>query len=303
MEKVTIEHAQFMSGRVACAARLFVPPRGTGNGAGVVLGHGLGGTMDTGLFPVAQKLADAGFHALAFDYRFFGQSGGKTRQFVSVPMQMQDWCEAIEHLRGHAEVDAHRLGLWGISFSGGYVLQLQHQDDEIKAVIAQVPHIDAQLSAAVGNFYRDDKMNEALFKEVMGTSKARSLFGKPRMVQLIDEDKSRPAVLAAKEGRQYLEIVGPSWRNEINARSFITGRLDKNNAATLAHDMEKPILIQFGTEDEIVSNEAIRHFARRAGPIVQLSAYECGHFGLLVKPHFSVAMREAVDFFTQTLLT
>ena len=43
----------------------------------IVLAHGLCGTADSGLYEMADGFAQNGFHALVFDYRNFGKSGGK----------------------------------------------------------------------------------------------------------------------------------------------------------------------------------------------------------------------------------
>ena len=42
----------------------------------VVMGHGFGGTKDSGLEPFADRLSRAGLDVLAFDYRGFGASEG-----------------------------------------------------------------------------------------------------------------------------------------------------------------------------------------------------------------------------------
>ncbi len=57
----------------------------------VVMAHGLGGTKDSGLAPFAARLAAAGMHVLAFDYRGFGESGGTDRQRVDVAGQIADY--------------------------------------------------------------------------------------------------------------------------------------------------------------------------------------------------------------------
>ena len=43
--------------------------------AGPVMGHGFGGTKDSGLEPFAERLSGAGLDVLAFDYRGFGSIG------------------------------------------------------------------------------------------------------------------------------------------------------------------------------------------------------------------------------------
>ena len=151
----------FKSRRTNCHARLYEPTATNSNGAGVVLAHGFCGTIDTGLTAYAEAFAQAGFHALVFDYRGFGLSDGAPRQLVSVPSQRQDWRNAIATLRGHANVDADRIGLWGMSFSGGHVIHMAHGDPKIRAVVSQVPMIDPVLSQNIGNYERGIKKTPA----------------------------------------------------------------------------------------------------------------------------------------------
>ena len=96
---------EFHSNRTICRGKLFEPKPKKGNGAGIVMAHGLCGTVDSGLMPYAKASADAGFHVLAFDYRGFGESAGAPRQLVSVPKQLEDWRAAIGFLRRHEGVD------------------------------------------------------------------------------------------------------------------------------------------------------------------------------------------------------
>ncbi|MBE7161947.1 MAG: alpha/beta hydrolase, partial [Williamsia herbipolensis] len=63
----------------------------------VVLGHGLGAVKEMRLDAYAERFADAGYHALAFDYRHFGASGGEPRQLLDVDRQREDWHAAIAH--------------------------------------------------------------------------------------------------------------------------------------------------------------------------------------------------------------
>jgi predicted alpha/beta-fold hydrolase len=49
----------------------------------VIMAHGLGGTIDSGLMPYARRFVDQGFSVLLFDYRHFGFSEGEPRQLIS----------------------------------------------------------------------------------------------------------------------------------------------------------------------------------------------------------------------------
>src|SRR6478736_8002572 len=82
----------------------------------VVLAHGFGGTVDSGLIPYAERFSAAGLDALAFDYRHFGASDGEPRQLLSIREQLEDWAEAIAFARSLEGVDPERILLWGSSY-------------------------------------------------------------------------------------------------------------------------------------------------------------------------------------------
>jgi fermentation-respiration switch protein FrsA (DUF1100 family) len=103
----------------------------------VVLAHGFGGTVDSGLLPYAERFAAAGLDALAFDYRHFGTSEGEPRQLLSIPAQLQDYACAIAFARTLPEVDPERIVVWGTSFSGGHVVAAAVADGRVAAAIAQ----------------------------------------------------------------------------------------------------------------------------------------------------------------------
>src|SRR5271168_2960825 len=75
----------------------------------VVLAHGLGGTVDSGLLPFAERFAAAGLDALAFDYRHFGASDGEPRQLLSPRRQLEDYAAAIAFARSLETVDPERI--------------------------------------------------------------------------------------------------------------------------------------------------------------------------------------------------
>ncbi len=296
----------FKSHRADCRGRLYEPTKATRNGAGIVLAHGICGTMDAGLFPYAEAFAEAGFHALVFDYRGFGLSDGTPRQYVSVPRQRQDWRAAITRLRRHTNVDADRIGLWGMSFSGGHVIHLAHEDTRIGAVVSQVPSIDPVLSLNIGTFDRGPEKTQILIDKITARMKWRWFFRKAEMLLIAPRSRrsyaTDVAVLAAKEAAVYPKLGGPSWRNELHPDSFITGKLMDNNPSLLTDDLTTPMLIQLGEGDRCVSNEAIHNFVRRCGPLARLSRYEAEHFTMLQDtPARTKGINEAIGFFKEHL--
>ena len=295
---------EFLSGKTICRGRLYEPSIKKTNGAGIVLAHGLCGTMDSGLFAYAEAFAKAGFHALVFDYRGFGLSDGKKRQYINVDMQLADWSAAIRFLRCHHNVDAGHIGLWGISFSGGHVIHLAHKKPRVRAVVAQVPMIDPVLTQNVGNYQRGPEKTMAMVEVIMKRFKTRLFSKQFDMLQVAPQDKNLPAVLGSKDAEIYPKIAGPSWRNELHPDSFIFGKIESNNASLLTTELTKPMLLQMGDKDCIVSSEAIKNFARRCGPLAQLSVYDANHFTLLQKnAKRTTAIQEAVTFYQAHLVS
>lgn len=124
----------------------------------IVMAHGWGGTQ-AGLRRDAMGLARAGYLVLSFDYRGWGESDSRvilTKQApdakavtfkaevravreVVDPLDMgTDWLNALHWVQGEPQFDADRLGVWGSSMSGGYVVYAAAHDPRIKAVHSQV---------------------------------------------------------------------------------------------------------------------------------------------------------------------
>jgi len=75
--------------------------------------------MDMRLDAFAERFADAGYHALAFDYRSFGESTGTPRRIIDMAAQRSDIGAAVKYVRSLPFVDPVRVGLFGTSFGGG----------------------------------------------------------------------------------------------------------------------------------------------------------------------------------------
>jgi len=90
----------------------------------------------------AAVFADAGLASLIFDYRYMGGSGGEPRQHIDPWQQIEDYRNAISFAEGLDEVDADRIGAWGISYSGGHVIILGAIDPRVRAICGVVPVID-----------------------------------------------------------------------------------------------------------------------------------------------------------------
>lgn len=90
----------------------------------------------------AQYFVDAGFAALIFDYRNLGDSDGEPRQHLNPWQQIEDYKNAISYVWTLDEVDNERIGVWGISYSGGHVLVVGATDPRVKAIASNIPVVD-----------------------------------------------------------------------------------------------------------------------------------------------------------------
>lgn len=90
----------------------------------------------------AQDFVRRGFAALIFDYRRMGASDGQPRQHIEPWDQIEDYKNAITFVSSLPEIDASRIGIWGISYSGGHVLIVGATDPRVKSVVSNVPVID-----------------------------------------------------------------------------------------------------------------------------------------------------------------
>jgi pimeloyl-ACP methyl ester carboxylesterase len=90
----------------------------------------------------ARFFVDAGFAVLLFDYRNFGSSDGARRQHIDPTMQIEDYRNAISYLETREDVDPLRVGVWGLSYSGGHALVLAAVDRRVKCAVSQIPVVD-----------------------------------------------------------------------------------------------------------------------------------------------------------------
>jgi hypothetical protein len=103
----------------------------------VVLCHGFTGIKELILPDYARRFAAAGYAALAFDYRGFGESESERGRLIPLE-QVADIRNSITFLETLDEIDPQRIGLWGTSFGGANVIYVGGIDGRAKCVVAQV---------------------------------------------------------------------------------------------------------------------------------------------------------------------
>ena len=185
---------------------------GPGGRPAVVLAHGLGGTVDSGLVPFAERLAAAGLEALAFDYRGFGASGGSPRQTVSVAGQVADYRAALRAAAALPGVDPTRLVLWGVSLSGGHVLEVAAGRDDIAAVVSLTPLVNG---AAAGRLALAHHSTASILRSTVAGVASRA--GRRRTMPIVGRPGETAALSLEGHYDDYTALAGPTWLNEVDA--------------------------------------------------------------------------------------
>jgi pimeloyl-ACP methyl ester carboxylesterase len=90
----------------------------------------------------AAALAEVGCASLRFDYRGLGESEGEPRQHLDPWGQIEDYRSALSFAATLPGVDANRLGVWGISYSGGHAMILAALDPRVKCAVGNIPVIE-----------------------------------------------------------------------------------------------------------------------------------------------------------------
>ena len=105
--------------------------------AAIVLCHGYTGVKDLYLPDNARVLTEAGYVALTFDYKGWGDSGGP-RSRLAPHSRVADVQAAVTFAGTLPEVAPDRLGLYGTSYGGAPVVWVGAIDPRVKCVVSVV---------------------------------------------------------------------------------------------------------------------------------------------------------------------
>lgn len=128
-------------------------PKGNGPHPLLVMAGGWCYVKEMVMPTYAEELAAVGCATLRFDYRGLGDSDGEPRQHLDPRAQIEDYRNALSFVATLPQVDANRIGVWGISYSGGHALILAAIDPRVKCAIANIPVIDGYESMRLVHGY------------------------------------------------------------------------------------------------------------------------------------------------------
>jgi len=109
----------------------FLPAMGEARGV-IVHFHGNAANVSNHL-PLVEWLPGHGYHVLMFDYRGYGQSGGKPTRAGTIT----DGHAALDYALGRAEADGLPVYFYGQSLGGAVAVVVAAEREEVRAVVAE----------------------------------------------------------------------------------------------------------------------------------------------------------------------
>ncbi|HTY31946.1 alpha/beta hydrolase, partial [Mycobacterium sp.] len=266
------EDVQFASGDDRISAWLY-RPTSSDPAPLLVMAHGLSAVRTMRLDAYAERFSGAGYACLVFDYRNFGDSGGRPRQLLDIKMQLADWAAAVAYARTLEGIDHSRIGLWGTSFGGGHVIATAARVPGIKAAVVQCPFTDGVASARTLNPVIFARIGVLAARDLIAARFGRSpvmvaAAGKPGEVALMNAPDAYPG---------YMRLVpeGRTAPNEVAARlalKVITYRPGRSAAKVSC-----PILFCVCEADSVAPAVPTLRYAAKA-PRGEVRMYPEGHF-------------------------
>lgn len=293
----------FLSEGVQCSGLLYVPAdmRQGERRPAVVMASGFGRVKDDpGMTAFAERFAAAGLVTLLFDYRFFGKSGGEPRQFANPADQVEDYRNAITWVSQQPEVNPDSIGIWGVSNSGGHVIQVGAFDKRVKAVVAQSPGVNGwEVVRAMNRADQFPKLLEMLMQERI----RRYNEGTVKYVKIVAPE-GEPSLTSDADSRAFFMHIAetcPTWRNEMALHSM-EKLLEFNPGANIHLISPTPLLMIVATNDQVAQTDLALAAYQRAREPKALKLIKGGHFAVHAEPGFSQAAQAASDWFRQHLM-
>jgi dienelactone hydrolase len=286
---------RFHSGESYCSAWLYLPV-GVERPPVVVLGHGLGAIREMRLDAFAERFAAAGIAALAFTYRYLGDSGGQPRQLMSVSRQLQDWEGALDYAKSRTDLDGSRLAVWGSSFGGGHAITIASRHPELRAAVAQCPFTDGLASATALGFKGTLKVIPVVVRDFVAKWLGRS----PVMVP-IAAVPGYPALMSAHDALPgYLALMpkGTQFVNHLAAR--VIPEIATYRPGRAASRIKFPILFCVSNSDTVTPPGRTLSLACRA-PRGEIKRYDAGHFEFYGGEVFERLASDQTQFLTKYL--
>ena len=309
----TIEHqtttvrVTFPNRNITLAGNLYLPEKfdKSKKYPAILIGHPAGGVKEQTAGLYAQKLAEQGYIALAFDASYQGESGGEPRYLEDPAVRVEDFRAATDYLSIHTSVDANKIGVLAICGGGGFAIKAAQTDLRLKAV-ATISMVDlGQLRRNGLNGTLKSQMQQRL--EEVGKQRIIEANGGavkyanyvPVSLEAIPEN----APLMYKEGYEYYRTERGQHPNSPN--KYIFTSLDKLMDFTALDHVEmispRPLLLITGSKSDTryFSEEA---YTKANEPKELFEVKGASHVDMYDVPEYvQQAVKKLTDFFSKNL--
>jgi fermentation-respiration switch protein FrsA (DUF1100 family) len=262
--------------------------------AGIVLCHGYTGVKDLYLPDNARVLNEAGYVAMTFDYKGWGESGGERTRLAPFS-RVADVQAAMTLLGALPEVDDQRIGLYGTSYGGATVVWAGAIDARAACIVSVVGI--GHGARWMRSVRRPDEWRD-LLERARADRVQRVLHGKSEFVD-------RAEILLPD--RQSAELAAAARRDNPHAVNtlpleYVDETLQFHPEWVVDKIAPRPILFITTDDDRLVPPEESTHLYARAGEpkkLVVLKGY--GHYEVYADPAFSETMEAALGWYQQYL--
>ncbi len=295
------EETSFLSDGTRCAATVFRPQGAVESATpAVVMAHGFGSPRALRLYAYAERFAAAGYAAVVFDYRGFGDSEGEPRQVLDISMQHDDWTAALAFSRSLPGIDASKIVAWGTSFGGGHVLTVAGRGERLAAVIAQVPHVSGPAAVRATGFAASMRIAPYAIRDQINALIGRRpvyvpLVGRPGDLGVMTTPDALPGLEQLMVDSHLSE---GAYREDVAARIGL--KIGLYSPKRAAANITCPTLIQIAENDAITPRAVAEKAASRIKHAT-VRTYDCSHFDPYVEPTFTNVMADQLEFLRENV--
>lgn len=259
----------------------------------IILCHGFCGVRGLLLPAYADAFVRAGFAAVTFDYRGFGDSEGERGRLLPA-QQAEDILTVTEWARMQPGIHRKRIGLWGTSLGGGHVFVAASQDPGIKCVVSQLGFADGA-AVVTGHLDEAEKMTLAATLDGMHERKKRT--GREVFVSI-------PRVMSDPESKEFFERHRGRFPEMDVKIPFLTVREIMNYLpAIYAEQVKCPTLVVVADRDAVNPPEqGTALFDAVSAPVKMLYRVSgARHYDIYEGDNFERVSRIQTDWFNTHL--
>jgi fermentation-respiration switch protein FrsA (DUF1100 family) len=290
---------EFLSQRTVLRGWLYRPANQLQPCPAIVMAHGFSGVKEQYLDRYAECFVAAGLAVLVYDHACFGASDGEPRQEIDPPRQKRGYRDAITFVQAQDGIDPARIGIWGTSLSGGYVLEIAAIDRRVRCVVSQVP----QISGFIAAVNRSRKGEASPLLDWFAADRAARFKGDPpATIRPVTNDPTVPCAMGGADSYAFFtdtKPFAPAWRNEVTLRS-VELVLEQEPGMYLVGISPTPLLVVLAEQDLLAPTDVALEAYQRALPPKQLVIIPGGHFIPYVEA-FEQSSSAARDWFVQHL--